>query len=222
MKRLTKTYPSGSYGIVGDIDDAVHRLAAIEDILGDEYDLERLKELIKQTGGAKPMRLIDADAIKINYGGLAHIGPYDYEEISKYYLDQIKKQPTVDAALVIRCRECKYGKKSACMPGMVYCQAIHKYKTQNGYCDEGEQTMKLIDADKLVFSKAKGIGDIVNRRQIESMEAIDPVHAAGGCYCRECKQGQDACGYPGMVYCKVAYGYRRQNGFCSAGERRED
>lgn len=110
MKRLTKTYPSGSYGIVGDIDDAVHRLAAIEDILGDEYDLERLKELIKQTGGAKPMRLIDADAIKINYGGLAHIGPYDYEEISKYYLDQIKKQPTVDAALVIRCRECKYGK----------------------------------------------------------------------------------------------------------------
>ena len=168
------------------------------------------------------MRLIDADAIKINYGGLAHIGPYDYEEISKYYLDQIKKQPTVDAVLVIRCRECKYGKKSACMPGMVYCQAIHKYKTQNGYCDEGEQTMKLIDADKLVFSKAKGIGDIVNRRQIESMEAIDPVHAAGGCYCRECNQGQDAREYPGMIYCKVAYGYRRQNGFCSAGERRED
>ena len=47
MKRLTKTYPSGSYGIVGDIDDAVHRLAAIEDILGDEYDLERLKEAVK-------------------------------------------------------------------------------------------------------------------------------------------------------------------------------
>ena len=56
------------------------------------------------------MRLIDADAIKINYGGLAHIGPYDYEEISKYYLDQIKKQPTVDAALVIRCRECAHYK----------------------------------------------------------------------------------------------------------------
>lgn len=45
MKRLTKIYPSGSYGIVGDIDDAVHRLAAIEDILGDEYDLDRLREL---------------------------------------------------------------------------------------------------------------------------------------------------------------------------------
>ena len=59
MKRLTKTYPSGSYGIVGDIDDAVHRLAAIEDILcdsvgdndpdaEDEYDLDRLAVVCNQ------------------------------------------------------------------------------------------------------------------------------------------------------------------------------
>lgn len=52
MKRLTKIYPSGSYGIVGDIDDAVHRLAAIEDILCDsedkyEYDLDWLRELVE-------------------------------------------------------------------------------------------------------------------------------------------------------------------------------
>lgn len=47
MKRLTKIYPSGSYGIVGDIDDVVHRLAAIEDILGDKYDLDRLRELVQ-------------------------------------------------------------------------------------------------------------------------------------------------------------------------------
>ena len=60
---------------------------------------------------------------------------------------------------------------------------------RNGVPHGRRITMKLIDADKLVFSKAKGIGDIVNRRQIELMEAIDPVHAAGGCYCRECKQG---------------------------------
>ena len=57
--------------------------------------------------------------------------------------------------------------------------------------------------------------------QIKLMPTEDSVHAAGGCYCRECKQGQDAREYPGMIYCKVAYGYRRQNGFCSAGERRE-
>ena len=34
-------------GIVGDIDDAVHRLAAIEDILGYDYDLDRLRELVE-------------------------------------------------------------------------------------------------------------------------------------------------------------------------------
>ena len=47
MKRMTKIYPSGSYGIIGDIDDAVHRLAAIEDIMGDEYELDELREMIQ-------------------------------------------------------------------------------------------------------------------------------------------------------------------------------
>lgn len=44
MKRLTHTLKSGSWGIRGDVDDAVLRLAAIEDILGDKYDLDRLRE----------------------------------------------------------------------------------------------------------------------------------------------------------------------------------
>lgn len=50
MKRMTKIYPSGSYGIAGDIDDAVRRLAAIEDILGDEYELDDLKAALKARG----------------------------------------------------------------------------------------------------------------------------------------------------------------------------
>ncbi len=36
-----------SWGIKGSIDDAVIRLSAIEDILGDDYDLDRLKELVQ-------------------------------------------------------------------------------------------------------------------------------------------------------------------------------
>lgn len=47
MKRLTQKYESGSWGIRGSIDDAVMRLADIEDILEDEYDLERLREMVK-------------------------------------------------------------------------------------------------------------------------------------------------------------------------------
>lgn len=47
VKRLTHTLKSGSWGIRGGVDDAVLRLAAIEDILGDEYDLDRLRELVQ-------------------------------------------------------------------------------------------------------------------------------------------------------------------------------
>lgn len=47
MKRLTHTLKSGSWGIRGDVDDAVLRLAAIEDILGEEYDLDRLRGLVQ-------------------------------------------------------------------------------------------------------------------------------------------------------------------------------
>lgn len=36
-----------SFGIKGTIDDAVYRLSAIEEILGDDYDLDRLKELVE-------------------------------------------------------------------------------------------------------------------------------------------------------------------------------
>ena len=36
-----------SWGIKGSIDDAVIRLAAIEEILGNDYDLDRLSELIE-------------------------------------------------------------------------------------------------------------------------------------------------------------------------------
>lgn len=40
-------------------------------------------------------RPIDADAIVFDYSGLAHIGPYDYEDIAKYFADQIARQPTL-------------------------------------------------------------------------------------------------------------------------------
>ena len=47
MERMTKIYPSGAWGITGELDDAILRLAAIEDILGDNYDLDRLRELVE-------------------------------------------------------------------------------------------------------------------------------------------------------------------------------
>ena len=84
---------------------------------------------------------------------------------------------------------------------------------------EMDPSIKLIDARKLVFSKAKGIGDIVNRRQIESMEAIDPVHAADGCYCFECEKfDRDG----GAGFCDRWDKWTLCSDFCSRGQRRED
>lgn len=47
MKRLTERLENGAINVkyASQHETAIHRLAAIEDILGDEYDLDRLREL---------------------------------------------------------------------------------------------------------------------------------------------------------------------------------
>ena len=49
MKRLTERLENGVINVkyASQHETAIHRLTAIEDILGDEYDLERLKEAVK-------------------------------------------------------------------------------------------------------------------------------------------------------------------------------
>ena len=49
MERLTERLENGAINVkyASQHETAIHRLAAIEDILGDEYDLERLKEAVK-------------------------------------------------------------------------------------------------------------------------------------------------------------------------------
>ena len=46
---------------------------------------------------------------------------------------------------------------------------------------------------------------------------IDPVHAAGACYCRECKHWKEH-----YDYCKEFAAERNQGDFCSRGQRREE
>lgn len=49
MERLTERLENGVINVkyASQHETAIHRLAAIEDILGDEYDLDRLKEAVK-------------------------------------------------------------------------------------------------------------------------------------------------------------------------------
>lgn len=90
--------------------------------------------------------------------------------------------------------------------------------------------MRLIDLDRLGVCKrsvstfvhsesAKAWNDLL--ALIEEEPVVDPVHAAGGCYCRECRMRTGVetketvlCGYHG---CSM-----RKDDFCSMGKREEN
>ena len=59
---------------------------------------------------------------------------------------------------------------------------------------------------------------------IENTPTIDPIHAAGGCYCRECCFGRkpnSADMQDGYVYCQQQSKYKELDAFCSDGEPME-
>ena len=74
--------------------------------------------------------------------------------------------------------------------------------------------MRLIDSDELK-RQVKGLPMMSNWG--DEQPIIDPVHAAGGCYCRGCEKATQ--GGSGYVWCgKKAMPL---NGFCSEGKRKE-
>lgn len=79
------------------------------------------------------------------------------------------------------------------------------------------EAMKKLFARVEWRDKADGEATIC---MIETAPTIDPVHAAGGCYCSECKfwDGYGRCEPPENGLIRE---YTRPNDFCSYGERRE-
>ena len=88
---------------------------------------------------------------------------------------------------------------------------------------------RLIDADAAKIRCANYREDCINEDDINAADVfadvvseldefptIDPVHAAGACYCRECKHWQEH-----YDYCKEFAEERNQGDFCSRGQRRE-
>lgn len=60
--------------------------------------------------------------------------------------------------------------------------------------------------------------------RIKKAPTIDPVHAAGGCYCRECKHGYERVGrkpYGCYLHGKSGITLHEPNDFCSDGEPEE-
>lgn len=63
----------------------------------------------------------------------------------------------------------------------------------------------------------------IARYYIRHAPTIDPVRAAGGCYCRECRFGRRPCAVDmqdGYVYCQEQSKYKELDSFCSDGELR--
>ena len=96
------------------------------------------------------MRLIDADEEIINFGFEWDDIPPTREEFVRF----LKKQPTVDAVPVVRCRECKYwgdeDGKLQCSDGVLFARCkVHNYlldgrhtgwcPTENDFCSYGEK-----------------------------------------------------------------------------------
>ena len=89
---------------------------------------------------------------------------------------------------------------------------------------------RLIDAEKLTHYLAVNEEDkqffYVKSKDIDRLPSIDPVHAAGGCYCWECKYRTKDTQWTRAGFC----GRRdagpmmiaRPDDFCSRGKRRKE
>ena len=92
MKRLTERRPNGVIHVdfIEAKESVMSRLAAIEDILGDEYDLNQLRVIM------------DAE----QHGGLiVGYGPGDPGEPGEL---GVMEEVTADNVVVVRCRDCKW------------------------------------------------------------------------------------------------------------------
>ena len=83
------------------------------------------------------MRLIDADEAIINFG-------FEWDDIPptrEEFVHFLKKQPTVDAVPVVRCRECKYRGTDDCIFHIKGEPADEELllKLDNDFCSYGER-----------------------------------------------------------------------------------
>ena len=82
------------------------------------------------------MRLIDADEAIINFG-------FEWDDISPTrdeFVAFLKKQPTIDAVPVVRCKDCirRYDTDECPMCFLIKGK-YYEYTNGNGFCDRGER-----------------------------------------------------------------------------------
>ena len=120
-------------------------------------------------------RLIDADSAIIEIERFA--GYLDDDMILRLQI-AIKRLPTIDAAPVVRCKDCRYwDERTTNKKGFVVCSATHMDCTEDDYCSFGEKVNRM--KKFLVLSRC---GPEYHR--IVEAEDISEVadHYHGSCY----------------------------------------
>lgn len=85
------------------------------------------------------MRLIDADALKVDWYDDYETedgDEYSYTYVSKY---QIDNAPTIDAVPVVRCKDCAGFKRDEGEGIEGWCIAMGTGAVKDGYCSLGER-----------------------------------------------------------------------------------
>lgn len=97
--------------------------------------------------------------------------------------------------------------------------------------------MRLIDAEPIIkkleennsFTSSRDYDDgydtgiVAAIIELENATNIDPVHAAGGVYCRECiYKEKSTIKNPKDYWCQLRDSYMDLNGFCNAGRKEEE
>ena len=85
--------------------------------------------------------------------------------------------------------------------------------------------MRLIDADAFLEKMKSTMRYFTTKNDIAEMPTIDPVYAAGGCYCRECEcwlppEPQECIEAEGL--CLNGGGFTHTDDFCSHGIKKEE
>lgn len=88
---------------------------------------------------------------------------------------------------------------------------------RNLFNEEFKKTMELIrKGETHLDTLAEGFTEA--DRVIRALPTIDPVHAAGACYCWECRNYNK----PRLGWCSHHMDRENPDDFCSWGKRRED
>ena len=103
MERLTERLENGVINVkyASQHETAIHRLVAIEDILGDEYDLEKLNELVQAKREGRcvvlPVRgYTDKDGEKALNSAM-HTCFYHNNPVTRYIADAVAEKLTREA-----------------------------------------------------------------------------------------------------------------------------